>query len=79
MHFDAGIDLTARGGVDVELVAPAWFVLVVSLVLPLRWVDAWRKRRKTFGPGRCPSCGYDMRATPERCPECGRIGGEAKA
>ena len=31
----------------------------------------WRRRRRA-STGRCPRCGYDLRATPDRCPECGR-------
>jgi hypothetical protein len=31
----------------------------------------WRRERQAAG--RCPECGYDLRATPERCPECGVV------
>jgi len=32
-----------------------------------------RQRAARAGAGLCPSCGYDLRATPGRCPECGTM------
>jgi hypothetical protein len=48
-------------------VLPGVWMARFTLRFALRWVRYGR-----FGPGRCRSCGYDLRATPGRCPECGK-------
>jgi hypothetical protein len=54
--------------------APHWSVVAASGALPLLWLAAGardRRRRLRGERNQCPSCGYDLRATPGRCPECG--------
>jgi hypothetical protein len=49
------------------------FPLLFALfsLVPL-FVLARRLPRRVRG-GHCPTCGYDLRATPGRCPECGMV------
>ena len=63
------------GGSYYDLVAPLNVPIVGLAIAPSLWalnrsthaVLRWRRRRRC----RCPSCGYDLRATPDCCPECG--------
>jgi len=55
------------------LILPCWGIALTSVVLPVSVsVIAFRARRRQR-QGFCPSCGYDLRATPDRCPECGTV------
>jgi hypothetical protein len=59
-----------------------WVVTAVMiagglLTILAAWKDYHQARRTE--KGLCPTCGYDLRASPERCPECGMIATSEKA
>ncbi len=57
------------------LLVPAGLLAIWPLAAGMRrGANRWANRRRRAG--RCPACGYDLRASPQRCPECGRpVGG----
>ena len=77
------LDVTyADGAIVVRL---KWYHLTL-LILPILWVlnESGRRfeeqqRAERRRAGLCPTCGYDLRASPERCPECGTVPAGAKA
>jgi hypothetical protein len=53
------------------VVVPYWAVCAMPAVVPAVRLAHTLRRRRRRSLGLCPSCGYNLRATPDRCPECG--------
>jgi hypothetical protein len=56
-----------------QYVVPYWAILPPVMILPAIRVVRHFRRRRAVTIGLCPTCGYDLRATPDRCPECGNV------
>jgi len=61
----------ADGVFSAIAVAPFWSLAALTTLLPLIWTIGRFRSRRRHTSGLCPTCNYDLRASPTRCPECG--------
>jgi hypothetical protein len=59
-----------------QLAVPFWFVALPFAVAPFLWIVGVQRGRRWKERGLCPTCRYDLRASPQRCPECGWVTGQ---
>lgn len=74
--FHYGFGVRTPQASDWELQVPFWVTAPLLCVMPIRFGWVYYRQRRRTPPGKCPNCGYDLRASPERCPECGAEPGE---
>jgi hypothetical protein len=63
---------------DWVLSSPYTYPATAALVLPVLWLAIRVRQARRGRVGHCPSCGYDLRATPDLCPECGTVPAKAR-
>jgi hypothetical protein len=75
LGFDLHVGTSKAGGNILShyrfATLPYWSLVGVLALLPAAQSVYLVRQRKRRRCGRCPTCGYDLRASPQRCPECG--------
>ena len=75
--YQRELGLSIHSGGDSGSVWVAYRLLTLLAVIPIGAAVAFTviRTHRLKLTGVCPTCGYDLRATPDRCPECGTQAG----